>query len=631
MPATILNSAASHLSGRKDFKRARRALGELHKAPAGGQLATSFNNVYIVTVSLYREFDYIDKTLLSKKVSNDDILVIERVISRFLEIEGEAERGIHKFPRDQEREAYEEMKPFANFYAGVFALARGENDKAFDFFTSAGDRWEKASVIANLILSENTEGAETKLGRGYALIKSLVNTSAQLPAAARPMIGVASAETSPTIDPAQIEAEQAEHTELLSQAEDAAMRGNNLTALSLFIEALALKDNAQAKQKATAMKGGLYQQIRREESTAKKLGMIKALLSVKEDEANAHLMAAEIYAELKDSKQMLNHARRARELMSPEDSQRATADYYFAFGLYSLEQNAEALSAMPNLHSNHPLFVKAARVRLILFERLKRGEEGKTFLREVRSFLKGYTAKGFEARFLRLEGGLENLDRAHGLALEASREANEAGAVPAAIAISQLATDLVPEISEARAERARRVEAEPKPKPEPKPEAPKAAEPPPRKVVKKKAPPTQPVRVESPPQVAKEDARVAELEADIAALREKLSTGGAKIGELEAALRVAEENRVEEATRPAKEILTLLRQASGEIGRLKQQVAGLEAAKRRVAELESALQNKEGEVEALTVQHDRAVREARQQIEALNRRISSLERLEASR
>ncbi|MBN3033637.1 MAG: hypothetical protein JW873_06040 [Candidatus Saganbacteria bacterium] len=151
------------------------------------------NEIIVRTVGLYRKTDYIRGRLIGL-VTADELLMIEQNLNDFISLHN---HPLSQLPPDIRNTAESDI-PFARFYAGLFALARGNYDSAAVHFSRAalGREQEKErgynncgadpKVLAHLLEKaeeRKPEEAAAKLGTCFIKLKANLGPTSAVPVA----------------------------------------------------------------------------------------------------------------------------------------------------------------------------------------------------------------------------------------------------------------------------------------------------------------------------------------------------------------------------------------------------------------------------------------------------------------
>jgi len=489
-----MQRVAALLAGRaQEAQKIKFAIAELHRVPKARKVSSEFNPIYLQLLGLYRKYDYIGKQLEFGKVGQNELEVFERVVTCFIEIAAEIERGEVNLLLQRAKDEVEQNLPYARFYAGVFAFARGDTDGAFGHFAEAANLWKvKAEEIAELIASEPA-AAEKKLGRKFEVIKRSINSSPFPAATAEPVrpekiprrkIVVPEAATTRRENNPRSSCQ-----EIVARAQETSNKGRHFDALRLVTSALEIDSNhAGAIEAQAKILQFIYSSIARETNLQQKAAKIKTLLETKPDEVAARLILVETltakgFARGRGAKiateEALEHVRRAKEEVRT-DEERSMANFLEASCLFRLFKNREALNAFKKIAPDDPYFNQTVKGTLILLTRLKRQKEGFAFLEQIegKKLLADYEILSFNVEFMALAETVEELDKAYDEVLRVKKLANQADDTAVVKRLSTLLNEVIKRLSNARAEKAAALkaeEAEKAPPPAVKPEPAKKA------------------------------------------------------------------------------------------------------------------------------------------------------------
>lgn len=456
------------------------AIGEMHKIVASGVPARECAGAYFQLVSLYRENDHLAGMLEGGQINKETLALVERTFNGYFELLGAAKKGEIKLHPAAVAQA-EENFPYAKFYAGVFALLRGETDAAFDHFSGAADQWGiKAEEIATLIVEKPEQAAE-KLGNRFALLRSIYRPSANVPVT-NPARQAAAAPR-PAERPAQpVDTRTAEQRfqDHLRKAQEIVLK-NRLGALRELRQATEIDPANKAAQKMlTSVLSQLCGELESAGNDhAERARQAKAILAIVPEEARARSVLTAALVELGRYEEALVMLAEARGKLSAQDNT-TELDYQEAICLFKLKRNEEGLARLESIGETNRLYRPSLKMRLFMLFNVGRFDDGLALLKkpETEAGLKNYDYLQFKSRFLwqkgqavRAEGKLPEavrlLEEAHDLADRAFKAARNSGRGDLAASIStNLVQAVLKEMMDARGENARaKAAAAPKPVP----------------------------------------------------------------------------------------------------------------------------------------------------------------------
>lgn len=403
----------------------------LHQYPQNNLFAQEYNPVYLNLIAYYRKYNFIDNKLDSGKIGREGLAIFEKVFTRYLAIAKEVENETAKI-LPLAKKQMEKNLPFVHFYAGVFALARGKSDEnlleAEEHFLKAEDRWGvKAQDIKDLILTD-LEQATKKLGTKFTLIKSMIGPKESIPAAAPKAPKPAPIPISPPIKPEKVETVKVKKKDvrkLIKKAQDLANQQKYLQAYEVILSAVEEDDtNQQVKTIGRNVRDFVYSWIGKAEDNEERLNRIGSLLDIKEDEGKAHVIAARTFLEMRNISEALLHIQKAEELPLIQE-EKAELLYIKAVCFHKLRRDSEVLDLLKEIHPSSPYYGKTIKIRLFTFDNLRLVEEGLKFLEEIEEMpvLQGFEVVELRAKFLSRRGTVEDLEKAHNLALKAAAAA----------------------------------------------------------------------------------------------------------------------------------------------------------------------------------------------------------------
>ncbi|MFA5839846.1 MAG: hypothetical protein WC890_04225 [Candidatus Margulisiibacteriota bacterium] len=171
-PDSVFGRVAALMVAKKPNRMA--VISELHAVVAARLVAPEYNPIYFNLMHYYRTENYLDLRIDARDITLVEIQIFELACNRILQIAQEIETGAYVLKLPSARKEMEDNIPFAQFYAGVFALARDNTENAEGHFRLAGDYWEaKGVAVADQIIGEAAK-AEAMLGNRFARIKAIL-------------------------------------------------------------------------------------------------------------------------------------------------------------------------------------------------------------------------------------------------------------------------------------------------------------------------------------------------------------------------------------------------------------------------------------------------------------------------
>jgi hypothetical protein len=179
--ADILNKAVGFLGAKVSIGQARTmAVAQLMVAPRNRLVTAEYDVIYTMLIRLIRSGRLIEQKL-TQDLDRQELLAYEVAFNRFLEILPAVERSeIRLMPAAKEETLA--CKAYAKFYAGIFALARGDGSTAFEHLMEAEDVWSIGlPAVQEALASSELDKAGEKLGTNFVKIAEAVKTAAAPP------------------------------------------------------------------------------------------------------------------------------------------------------------------------------------------------------------------------------------------------------------------------------------------------------------------------------------------------------------------------------------------------------------------------------------------------------------------
>ena len=416
---------------------------QLHAAPRAGLVGQEFHRIYSLLANNYRAGDYVLNGLRTNRLSADDLRTIDFALNYFIDNAAAIRAGINQ-KLTVALNNFDLDLAFANFQAGVFALARKDHEMAALYFGEAGETvsWGlPANEMASLV-SSNASLAEQKLGAPYTFLVRLLTGQPFRPIvaapvappppppvspvpAARPIEPAAPAApvapARPAISPAEAEAT---FRRLMTQADEALSRGRFLEALKNVTQALRYRpEHAAAKDRQSKLLGRCYQLVESGDDEDK-LNNATAIVDAKPDEWRARLLVARILITSREVRigeaevKALTHLAAAQEY-APAGRAAQEIDYLMARALHKLQREAEALAVFERIGHDHPFWRDALRPRFYAMLSANQVAAAEDYLHANLAFMEKNEPVFYleiQARILRAKGQLTE-------ALELARQA----------------------------------------------------------------------------------------------------------------------------------------------------------------------------------------------------------------
>ena len=393
------------------------AIMELHKAVKSREFGMEYNGVYLQLITLYQESNYIHEAVISG-ANPAEALPIEIALNHFLSInQAFDEKTINLLPIASNK--MKENLPFVNFYAGLFSLARGNQEEALSRFLAA-DEFEAFSLKGKDLAEAVTEEIAADLLKDVLPhIKAGISLTPGAPVPVRQPFARSdltprpkSASEDPTPPPPPLAAakeptvkdvEKAKR--LTSEAEDLAARKDYINSLRCLF--LAVDYNPDDKNAQTALKHvlGFFDRwfvpdnFMEKQAPYEELQLVKGLLEVKSDFVPGLILAAQYSIGLNEYSQALEYITDALAV-AQEGKEKNYALYVAGLMCYRRKENAEAVHLLVQIDSQSDVFEKAALIIAENYEILEDGEKGLAFIETHGGQLAQYQEYYFRAVFL---------------------------------------------------------------------------------------------------------------------------------------------------------------------------------------------------------------------------------------
>jgi len=413
------------------------AITELHKnVVRAGRFTSEFNGFFVQLLTLYKDSNYILNDAIISGRQPAETIVVETALNHFIaNVIAEYDAGLIRLPMAKKQ--IEEVMPFAHFYAGLFALARGANDKALDYFLKA-DEFEalgfKGKDLAEAVASDTAVG---RLNGVIALIKQGFTLSSEAPVTVRQPLPRRKVEPRPEPDlpppppaPAAPKGPTAQDIgtskKLTDEGEQFAARRDYINALKCLFSALNYNPANASAQTALKHVLGFFDRwfkadiFTQKEAPYEELQQIKGLLAVKPDFVPGLVLAAWYSFALNESRQAIEYIQAALQ-RAGEGKEKQYALFVAGFIYYRLRQNNEAITFLEQIDPKSDIFPKAVNVLAINYEYTKDGQRGLDLMKRHGSALERTREAYYKAAFLLMLGGTENLQEASRL-VEAAYE-----------------------------------------------------------------------------------------------------------------------------------------------------------------------------------------------------------------